>query len=81
MLQLETEDYGDATVILEVVADDGTFIDIKDEESLKKYVVTEQSVEPNTKLTFDISEYNIVSNQNIQTMELHVKKRQRRIIL
>lgn len=69
------EAYGNATVILELVSDDGTFIDIKDEESLKKYVVTEQSVEPNTKLTFDIGEYDIVSNQNIQTMELHVKKR------
>lgn len=69
------EAYGNATVILELVSDDGTFIDIKDEESLKKYVVTEQSVEPNTKLTFDVGEYDIVSNQNIQTMELHVKKR------
>lgn len=69
------EAYSNATVILELVSDDGTFIDIKDEESLKKYVVTEQSVEPNTKLTFDIGEYDIVSNQNIQTMELHVKKR------
>lgn len=69
------EAYGNATVILELISDDGTFIDIKDEESLKKYVVTEQSVEPNTKLTFDVGEYDIVSNQNIQTMELHVKKR------
>lgn len=69
------EAYGDATVILELVSDDGTFIDIKDEESLKKYVVTEQSVEPNTELTFDVGEYGIVSNQSIQTMELHVKKR------
>lgn len=69
------EAYGDATVILELVSDDGTFIDMKDEESLKKYVVTEQSVEPNTKLTFDVGEYGIVSNQSIQTMELHVKKR------
>lgn len=69
------EAYGNATVILELISDDGTFIDIKDEESLKKYVVTEQSVEPNTKLTFDIGEYDIVSNQSIQTMELHVKKR------
>lgn len=69
------EAYGDATVILELVSDDGTFIDIKDEESLKKYVVTKQSVEPNTELTFDVGEYGIISNQNIQTMELHVKKR------
>lgn len=69
------EAYGDATIILELVSDDGTFIDIKDEESLKKYVVTEQSVEPNTELTFDVGEYRIVSNQSIQTMELHVKKR------
>ena len=69
------ESYGDATVILELVSDDGTFIDINDEESLKKYVVTEQSVEPNTELTFDVGEYGIVSNQSIQTMELHVKKR------
>ena len=58
-----------------MVSDDGTFIDINDEESLKKYVVTEQSVEPNTKLTFDVGEYGIVSNQSIQTMELNVKKR------
>lgn len=69
------EAYGNATVILELISDDGTFIDIKDEESLKEYVVTEQSVEPNTKLTFDVGEYDIVSNQSIQTMELHVKKR------
>lgn len=69
------EAYGDATVILELVSEDGSFIDIKDEESLKNYIVTEQSVEPNTELTFDVGEYGITSNQSIQTMELHVKKR------
>lgn len=69
------EAYGHATVILTLTSDDGTFIDIQDGESLKDYIVTEQSVEPNTKLTFDIGDYDIVSNQNIQSMELHVKKR------
>lgn len=69
------EAYGDATVILELVSEDDSFIDIKDEESLKNYIVTEQSVEPNTELTFDVGEYGITSNQSIQTMELHVKKR------
>lgn len=69
------EAYGDATVILTLTADDGTFIDINDEASLKQYVVTEQSVEPNTELTFKIGDYGITSDQNIQSMELHVKKR------
>lgn len=34
--------------------------------------VTKQSVEPNTKLTFDIGDYDVVKNQNIEEIELSV---------
>ena len=35
-------------------------------------MVTKQSVEPNTKLTFDIGDYDVVKNQNIEEIELSV---------
>lgn len=74
------DEYADAYVKLVIVAEDGTFIDPEDTESLKNYVVTGQSVAPNTelKLVFDKDsdgeEYDLVESQNIEEVELNVKK-------
>lgn len=47
--------YGTAHIDLVVNAEDGSFVDVKDEDSLKNYVVTRQSIAPNTelKMTFE----------------------------
>ena len=72
--------YGDATVLLVLIADDGSFIDPEDEEMLKQYTVTGQNISPNTelKLVFqkDSSgkEVNLLESQNIEEIELKVKK-------
>lgn len=73
--------YGEGIIELIIVADDGSFIDPEDTEALKNYVVTGQSIAPNTelKLTFDKDsdgvEYdNLVESQNIEEIELTVKR-------
>ena len=73
--------YGEGIIELIIVADDGSFVDPEDTESLKNYVVTGQSIAPNTelKLTFDKDsdgvEYdNLVESQNIEEIELYVKR-------
>lgn len=68
--------YGKGSIKLSPVADDGSFIDTDDIESLKQYRVVSQSIEPNTKLsfTFDPEYDNIVRSQNVQTIELKVTK-------
>ncbi len=73
--------YGEGIIELIIVADDGSFVDSEDTEALKNYVVTGQSIAPNTelKLTFDKDsdgvEYdNLVESQNIEEIELTVKK-------
>lgn len=73
--------YGEGIIELVIVADDGSFIDPEDTEALKNYVVTGQSIAPNTelKLTFDKDsdgvEYdNLVESQNIEEIELTVKR-------
>lgn len=63
------------------VTADGTYVGVDDEENLKNYVVTAQSIEPNTevKLTFqkdsDGKEYdNLVDHQSYDKIDLAVKK-------
>ena len=63
------------------VTPDGTYVGADDEENLKNYVVTAQSIEPNTevKLTFqkdsDGKEYdNLVDHQTYERIDLAVKK-------
>lgn len=75
------DEYGAANVKLVLIADDGTYIDPTDVELMKNYVVTGQNIEPNTelKLIFDKDsegvEYdNLVENQNIEEIELQVKR-------
>ena len=74
-------EYGETTVKLVIVTEDGSYVDLEEEDSLRQYVVTAQSITPNTelKLTFvkdsDGNEYeNLVESQNIDEIELYVKK-------
>lgn len=75
------DSYGAATLKLVFVMEDGSYIDIEDEDALKGYVVTAQNLAPNTelKLTFlknsDGEEYsNLVDCQNYEEIVLGVKK-------
>lgn len=72
--------YGAAVITLVIVPDDGFFVDPKDEETLKNYVVTGQNVSPNTELKLEFEtdsngkEYdNLIALQNIEEIELNVK--------
>lgn len=73
------QQYGSAYVHLAVYAEDGSYVDIQNSDSLKNYVVTRQSVAPNTELTMVYSkdsegnEYdNLIDTQNIEEIELYV---------
>ena len=73
------DQYGSAYVHLAVYADDGSFVDVQDSSALKNYVVTGQSVTPNTELTMTYcvdsegNEYdNLIDTQNIEEVELYV---------
>ena len=73
--------YGHGYVFFDIVADDGAFIDPADEVALAGYMVTAQSVEPNTaiELTYstdsDGNEYdNLVGDQSIRTITLNVTR-------
>lgn len=75
------DSYGAASLALILVTEDGSYIDIEDENLLKEYVVTAQDLAPNTelKLTFmkdsDGEEYsNLVEYQNYENIVLGVKK-------
>lgn len=74
------DEYGYADVRLILLTEDSSFIDVADTETLKEYVVTEQSVSPNTPLeiTFIKGESDIettyVESQNIEEIELSVKR-------
>ncbi len=72
--------YGAGYIRFVITSDDGTFIDPQDTELLKNYVITGQSVAPNTDLNYFFStdsegnEYeNLVESQNIEEIELTVK--------
>lgn len=71
--------YGAATVVFVLMPDDGTYIEPDDEEAIKQYVVTGQSVTPNSELKLELmtddngEEYgNLVQSQNIQEIELYL---------
>lgn len=71
--------YGESTVVFVIMPDDGSYIEPSDEETLKKYVVTGQSVAPNSELKLELmkdengEEYGgLVESQNIEEIELYV---------
>lgn len=76
-----TDAYGHGYVFFDVVADDGSYIDAGDEAQLAGYMVTSQSVEPNTAIQMTYSkdsegnEYsNLIESQSIETITLNVTK-------
>ena len=72
--------YGSALVKLNIVADDGSFVDYTNIDSRKDYRVVSQSPEPNTelKLTFkkysDGTEKDSIESQTVDTITLNVTK-------
>ena len=73
------DSYGAATVVLQLISDDGSYIDVNDVEMLKKYKIIAQSVEPNTELKLELMKdeegneyYYSAENQNIEEIELYV---------
>jgi len=73
--------YGAANLRLNLVSDDGTYIDPENKELLSHYVVTSQDVAPNSvmKLVFskddEGNEYsNLVDNQTYESITLYVHK-------
>ncbi len=75
------DEYGDAAIRFVIVANDGSYIDPTDESVLKSYVVTGQSVAPNSELKLIYSkdssgkEYDsLVESKNIEEIELYVSR-------
>lgn len=75
------DEYGGGTIKLNVIVDDGTYINYDDEELLKQYYVVSQSVAPNTEISFEFDKdsdgnecSNIVDYQSISEIDLRVKK-------
>ncbi len=74
--------YGAAVVKIVFVAKDGTYVDISDEEVLKKYVVTAQNIEPNTEMKLSYMKDSrgreidyFAAYQSIETIVLAVKEK------
>lgn len=75
------DEYGNGSIELKLVSDDGSYIDVSDDDLLKQYVVTDQNVAPNSELTYVYSkdssgnEYsNLIASQNYDSVTLKVKK-------
>lgn len=74
------DQYGAGYIKFVIVATDGSFVDPKDDEQLKNYVIIGQNIMPNTELKFEFmtdsegNEYeSLVNSQNIEEIELTVK--------
>ena len=71
--------YGDGTLELVLVSDDGSYIDFTDEEILKQYVVTDQSILPNSEMKYEYMKYSsgeetsIVDSQTYPSIMLYVR--------
>lgn len=73
------DSYGGGAVDLIFVTEDGSFVDPEDEEVLKYYVVTEQSLAPDTELKLNFYKLGdgysgLVESQSIEEIELKVKR-------
>lgn len=71
--------YGDGNIKIDLVSDDGSYIDPSDRDQLKRYVVTAQSIEPNTEMKYTFqtdsegNEYSFTDSQTYDAITLHVK--------
>jgi hypothetical protein len=65
------EDYGDSTLTIKFVTADGSKVS---KDNVSNYIVTDQSVDPDTQLTLVYEEgYDYVKSQNIEEIVLNVK--------
>lgn len=74
------DEYACGTVQIIPVSENGAFIDITDEDIIRKYVVTSQNIEPNTEILFTFlkneegEEYsNLIDTQSCSEIQLRVK--------
>lgn len=75
----DSKGYGSGEMNLNLITTDGSFIDLNDEEALKKYYVTGQSIEPNTEIKLEFFKDDngdeidgLVNYQNIEEIDLYV---------
>lgn len=73
--------YGSGYITMNVLASDGSYIELDDKDSLADYLVVGQSMQPNTMITMEFSkkadstEYdNLVSSQSVKSLDLKVVK-------
>lgn len=71
--------YGAGSIKFVLILENGSYIDITDEEEMKRYIVTGQSIPPNTELKMQFlkdengEEYdNLIDYQSIEEIELYV---------
>ena len=76
-----TDSYGHSYVMFDILTDDGSYVDVEDENSLAQYVVTGQNVQPNTEffLTYARNENGqeeayLVSSTSVDSITLNVTK-------
>ncbi|MCM1329044.1 MAG: hypothetical protein NC253_06330 [Ruminococcus sp.] len=74
------DEYGSGNIKLNLISNDGSYIDVEDEEMLKQYYVTSQSIEPNTEIKFEFmkdddgNEYDFfMDSQSIEEIDLYVE--------
>lgn len=71
--------YGDGNIKIDLITDDGSYIDPSDKDLLKQYVVTAQSIEPNTEMKYTFqtdgegNEYSFTDTQTYDAITLSVK--------
>ena len=75
------DEYGQANIKLNFVADDGAYLDPENEELLKQYVVTAQDIAPNSEMRLTYlkdsqgNEYsNLIDNQTYESITLYAHK-------
>ncbi len=70
--------YGDGSIKLNLITEDGSYIDLKEEGITNNYVVTNQSVAPNSLIKYEFWTYStgeessLVDNQNLEEIDLYV---------
>ena len=74
------DEYGEAELKIEFVSEDGSFVNVKDYDDLRQYVVINQDIEMNTELIISYSIYSSgeesdysIQSQNIERITLTVK--------
>lgn len=75
------DEYGAGYIRLNLIADDGAYIDPEDKEQLRQYVVAGQDIAPNTEMKFvflkdsDGEEYsNLIDTQSFEAITLYVHR-------